>query len=160
MRLAHCTRSVAGQSELPGEGPAEAVCSCLNLAKTYNSQGHWISPPARIATVSRRVFGRSVAQRGRRVEKLKGEVVSVRDAGDLVTDISVAALVAVPRDEQVCIRCDGHATSGIFPVDHDQPEMTFIAVEGESGFLELALVGDSANRFLGIKLGASVSLEW
>ena len=88
------------------------------------------------------------------MEKLKGEVVSVRDAGDLVTDISVAALVAVPRDEQVCIRC------GIFPADHDQPEMTFIAVEGESGFLELALVGDSANRFLGIKLGASVSLEW
>ena len=94
------------------------------------------------------------------MEKLKGEVVSITDAGDLVTDISVTDLVAVPHDEQVCIRCDGHATSGIFLADHDQPEMTFIAVEGESGFLELALVGDDASRFLGIKLGANVSLEW
>ncbi len=139
---------------------SKADCSCLNRTKTYNSQGHWISPTARIATFSRSVFGRSVAQRGRRVEKLKGEVVTVTAAGDLVTDISVADLVAVPHDDQVCIRCDGHATSGIFPVDHDQPEMTFIAVEGESGFLELALVGDNASRFLGTKLGASVSLEW
>ena len=92
--------------------------------------------------------------------KLQGEVVSITDAGDLVTDISVAALVAVPHDERVSIRCDGHATSGIFPVDHGQPEMTFIAVEGESGFLELALVGDNASRFLGIILGANVSLDW
>ena len=92
--------------------------------------------------------------------KLKGEVVSVTDAGDLVTDISVADLAAVPHDEQVSVKCDGHATSGIFTAEHAQPEMTFIAVEGASGFLELSLVGDDASRFLGIKQGASVSLEW
>ena len=84
--------------------------------------------------------------------KLTGEVVSVTAVGDLVTDISVADLVSVPHDEQVTIRCDGHATSGIFPADHDQPAMTFIAVEGESGFLELALVGDDASRFLNQQL--------
>ncbi len=89
-----------------------------------------------------------------------GEVVSITDAGDLVTDISVTDLVAVPHDEQVFIRCDGHAKSGIFPPDHDQPEMTFIAVEGESGVFELALVGEIDSRVLGINLGASVSLEW
>ena len=92
--------------------------------------------------------------------KLTGQVVSVTDSGALVTDIPVATLQAVPRDDQVSVRCEGHATSGIFPDDHGQPEMTFIALEGTSGFLELALVGDDASRFLGIKPGASVALDW
>ena len=91
---------------------------------------------------------------------LEGQVVSVTEEGDLVTDIAVSALAATPRDEQVTIHCDGHVTSGIYPAQHDQPEMTFIAIEGTSGFLELALVGDNASRFLGIKPGANVLLKW
>ena len=63
---------------------------------------------------------------------LQGQVVSVTESGDLVTDIPIADLAATPRDEQVNIRCDGHVTSGIFPADHGQPEMTFVAVEGKS----------------------------
>ena len=92
--------------------------------------------------------------------KLKGEVVSVSDGGDLVTDISLSDLGQAPRDEQLSIRCEGHVTSGIYPAEHGQPEMTFVAYEGASGFLELSLVGDDASRFLGIKPGAAITLSW
>jgi S-adenosylmethionine hydrolase len=94
------------------------------------------------------------------VAKLQGQVVSVTDAGDLVTDIAVADLRSTPRNDRVSIRCEGHVTSGIFPTEHEQPSMTFVALEGASGFLELSLVGDDASRFLGIRPGADVSLVW
>ena len=92
--------------------------------------------------------------------KITGNVVSVAASGDLVTDIKVSDLDSVPRDERVRVKCDGHVTAGIFPPDHDQPEMTFVAVEGKSGFVELALVGDDASRFLGIQSGCEVILSW
>ena len=92
--------------------------------------------------------------------KLTGTVVAVTRAGDVVTDIAVAALESVPRDDRLRVSCEGHVTLGIYPTDHGQPEMTFVASEGASGFLELSLVGDDASRFLGIKPGAVVQLSW
>lgn len=92
--------------------------------------------------------------------KLTGKVVSVNDHGDLVTDIPVSDLLLAPTDESITIRCDGHATTCLFPAEHGQPEMTFIALQGRSGFLELSLVGESATKFLGIHPGADVSVRW
>lgn len=92
--------------------------------------------------------------------KVKGQVVSVSEAGDLVTDIPVGELTAAPRDESVHIKCEGHMTRGIFPTDHKQPDMTFVAIEGTHGFLELLLVGDDASKFLGIKSGHQVQVHW
>ena len=92
--------------------------------------------------------------------KLTGQVVSVSESGDCVTDIEVSGLTDVPRDQGVSIKCEGHMTAGIFPLEHGQPEMTFIALEGGSGCVELSLVGDDASRFLGIKVGSSVVLSW
>lgn len=92
--------------------------------------------------------------------KLQGEIVSVTDAGDLVTDISVDKLDGAPTDERVSIHCGGHVTSCIFPADHDEPEMTFVAVQGKSGCVELSLVGDNASQFLGIRPGAAVTIKW
>lgn len=92
--------------------------------------------------------------------KITGHVVSVSDSGDLITDIEVSDLENVPRDERVRIQCEGHTTLGIFPTDHAQPEMTFVAFEGESGCIRLSLVGDDASRFLGIKSGSVVELKW
>ena len=94
------------------------------------------------------------------VAKITGQVVSVSDAGDLITDIKVADLGAVPRDESVRIKCEGHLTIDIFPTEHGQPEMTFIALEGKSGCLELSLVGDDASRFLSISVGSTVAIAW
>ena len=92
--------------------------------------------------------------------EITGQVVSVSDSGDLVTDIRVGQLEDVPRDNSVSVKCEGHVTAGIFPTEHNQPEMTFVAFEGQSGFVELSLVGDNASHYLGIKSGSKISLSW
>ncbi len=92
--------------------------------------------------------------------KLQGKVASVTPAGDAVTDISVAALTEIDNRDEVRITCAEHVTLGVFPEDHQQPEMTFIAVMAANGFLELRLVGDSLNAFLGISVGDDVKLQW
>ena len=94
------------------------------------------------------------------VEKLHGEVVSIRENGDLVTSITAAELHAAPRDERVTISCDGHKTAGIYSNDHDQPVMTLIAMLGTDECLEICLVGESATSFLGVHVGAAVTVEW
>ncbi len=92
--------------------------------------------------------------------KLQGEVVSVRESGDIVSSITREQLSNAPTDESVTIKCDGHKTVGIFPADHNEPEMTFLAILGSDGHLELVLVGDSAYKFLGIREGAAVTVKW
>lgn len=92
--------------------------------------------------------------------KLQGKVVSITPGGDAVTDISVDSLTAIENREEVRITCAEHVTLGVFPEDHRQPEMTFIAVMAANGFLELRLVGDSLNAFLGISVGDGVKLQW
>lgn len=91
---------------------------------------------------------------------VKGEVVSVAESGDLLTDVTVEQLADAPRDESVSVRCDGHATVGIYPHDHDQPEFTFLAVLNTDDQLCLSLVGESASKFLGIKPGSAVTVSW
>ena len=92
--------------------------------------------------------------------KIKGAVVSITDAGNLVTDITAAQLKDAPTDERVSIACDGHETNGIFETDHGQPESTFLAVVGSGGHLELEIVGLSASAMLGIRVGAEVVVSW
>ena len=92
--------------------------------------------------------------------KLNGQVVSVTESGDVVTDIKVTDLESVSRNERVSVHCEGHVTSGIYPTDHGQPEMTFVAFEGASGFIEMSLVGDNASHFLGLKPGSVVTVRW
>ncbi len=92
--------------------------------------------------------------------KILGKVVTISDGGAAVTDIDVGQLENVPTDDQVSIHCEGHVTSCIFPLEHGQPEMTFLAFRGKSGFLELTLVGDSVAAFLGIRPGSKVALKW
>jgi S-adenosylmethionine hydrolase len=92
--------------------------------------------------------------------KIQGSVVSVSSSGDLVTDIAAEQLDGAPRDESVTIACGGHHTSCIFPADHGEPEMTFLALLNDSGQLQLSLVGESASAFLGIKPGDEVTVRW
>lgn len=92
--------------------------------------------------------------------KIQGKVTSLNPRGHAVTDIPVESLSAAPTDERVSIHCDGHVTACIFPADHQQPEMTFLALKGESGFLELTLVGDDIAAFLGIRPGCDVTVRW
>ena len=92
--------------------------------------------------------------------KIEGTVVSVSECGNLVTDIPCAALANAPRDGSVTIRCDEHETVGLFTSSHNEPEMSFLALLAESGFLELTIVGDSAKMMLGIRPGERVSVQW
>ena len=92
--------------------------------------------------------------------KIAGTVVSATEAGSLVTDIPHDRLSAAPRGEEVTIACDEHETIGLFAPDHGQPDFTFLAVLGPSGFLELHIVGDSAKAMLGIRTGERVTVKW
>ena len=92
--------------------------------------------------------------------KIEGTVIAIDEHGNLVTDITAEELAGAPTDEQVSIVCDEHGTLGIHRADHDQPEMTFIAMMGDGGDLQLTIVGDSAHMMLGVKVGEKVVVKW
>ena len=91
---------------------------------------------------------------------IEGSVVSIAENGNLVSDISADRLKGIPSDASITVLCDEHETTGIFEQDHDQPESTFIAVVGQSGSLELEIVGLEANLMLGIQVGEKVVVRW
>ncbi|MBA2116442.1 SAM hydroxide adenosyltransferase [Bremerella alba] len=92
--------------------------------------------------------------------RIFGKVVSISETGDAITDLAHGQLADIPQSDQTSIECGGHTTLGIFPLDHDQPEMTYVAVLGSSGCLELSLIGDSAAKFLGLKVNDEVTIKW
>ena len=93
-------------------------------------------------------------------EQVVGTVITTDKVGNLLTDITAEQLQHAPNDERVTIACGGHQTYGIFPRDHNQPEMTLLAMFGAGDHLELILVGESAHKFLGIDVGEQVLVKW
>ena len=92
--------------------------------------------------------------------KVEGTVASVTSEGGLITDISIESLAAAPRDENVKIVFGGHETFGLYPSDHDLPDANMVAMIGDSGFVEIEIVGVSLSAMLGIRAGESVSVTW
>jgi S-adenosylmethionine hydrolase len=92
--------------------------------------------------------------------KIQGRVSSVDSFGNLITDITSEMLRDAPTGEDTRVACDEHETLGIFRTYADQPPMTLVALIGSSGFLELAIVGDSAAAMLGISSGTPVTVSW
>ena len=92
--------------------------------------------------------------------KVEGKVVAYSDAGNLVTDISIARLKDLPAGHVVTVTCDEHQTIGVYPADHKEEPFTLMAVLGQSGFLELTIVGESAKAMLGVRLGEKVVVKW
>ena len=90
-----------------------------------------------------------IARRSNVPRRIEGSVTSVSESGNLVTDITADQLTETPTGESTVVRCDEHVTNGIFPADHDQPDFTLIALIGDSGCLELVIVGDSASNGAG-----------
>lgn len=93
-------------------------------------------------------------------QRVEGEVIEADSFGNLITNITEAMLEGCPRDESVVVKCDGHETLGIWRTYSDQPPMTFVALVGSSGELELAIVNDNAKIMLGVGVGAKVAVEW
>jgi S-adenosylmethionine hydrolase len=92
--------------------------------------------------------------------KIEGTVVAYGESGNLVTDIPHNRLAAVPSGNGVTITCDEHHTIGIYPADHPEQPLTLLAILGNSGFLELTIVGDSAKAMLSVPLGEKVIVKW
>lgn len=87
-------------------------------------------------------------------------MVAITAEGDLVTSIASDQLKSAPRDPSVLISCGDHETVGIFPPDHQEAPMTFLAILKEGGPLTLVIVGDSAKMMLGIAVGEQVTVKW
>jgi S-adenosylmethionine hydrolase len=92
--------------------------------------------------------------------KIEGTVVAYGPTGNLVTDISNDRLRGVPSGDNVKIICDEHETIGIYPANHREDACTLMAILGTSGFLELTIVGDSAQLMLGVRLNEKVVVKW
>ncbi len=92
--------------------------------------------------------------------KLTGKVVEIDTAGNLVTDVSVEKLSGAPHDSSLRIVVDEHETFGLFPLAHNQPAMTLVAVADNIGSVKIILVEDSASAMLGIRVGAPVEVHW
>ncbi len=92
-------------------------------------------------------------------ERIAGTVASTGESGNLITDIPVEKLEAAPRDESITIKFGGHETYGLFPADHSEPDATMVATLGESGFVEIEIVGIPLAEMLGIRPGETVLIS-
>ena len=92
--------------------------------------------------------------------KIEGKIASYGPTGNLVTDISHDRLQSVPRTDGVKVTCDEHETIGIYAADHKEEPFTLMAILGNSGCLELTIVGESAQAMLGVSLGEKVVVKW
>lgn len=80
--------------------------------------------------------------------------------GNLVTDIPAEKLAGAPRDASLRIVVDEHETFGLYPLQHNQPSMTLVAIADEAGPIRILLVDDSASAMLGVRVGAPVTVQW
>lgn len=92
--------------------------------------------------------------------KIEGTVVAYGPTGNLVSDIASDRLKGVPSGDGVKIICDEHETVGIYPASHQEDACTLMAILGTSGFLELTIVGDSAQMMLGVRLNEKIVVKW
>jgi S-adenosylmethionine hydrolase len=91
---------------------------------------------------------------------LEGKVVEIDATGNLVTDITADRLNGAPRDASLRIVVDEHETFGLYPLQHNQPSMTLVAIADEFGPIRILLVDDSASAMLGIRVGTPVTVQW
>ncbi len=92
--------------------------------------------------------------------KIDGIVASCDSAGNLVTDIPNDSVAGLVGDDGVSVKFEAHETFGIFAADHGEPDATMVASLGESGFVQIEIVGISLSDMLGIREGAKVSVAW
>ena len=91
---------------------------------------------------------------------IKGQVASINEAGGLISDIPNDLVQDAPQDESVCVKFGGHETVGIHPSEHGQPDSTMVAVRGDSGFVEIEIVGIPLAPMLGIQVGEKIEIRW
>jgi S-adenosyl-L-methionine hydrolase (adenosine-forming) len=95
-----------------------------------------------------------------RAERLDGAVIEIDSFGNLITNLTADMLVGHPTDRRACVVCNIYETWGVYSSYAEQPRGTLVALIGSGGRLELALVGDSAAKRLGVGVGSPVTLAW
>ncbi len=92
--------------------------------------------------------------------QIEGLVASCDSAGNLITDIPNDSVAGIVGDENVSVKFGDHETFGIFATDHGEPDATLVASLGNSGFVQIEIVGISLSDMLGIKPGVQVNIAW
>ncbi len=93
-------------------------------------------------------------------QRISGRVTRINQRGDLVSDIANAQVSSLVGAANVEVRFGEHFTQGIFPLDHGEPESTLIAVLGDSGYLEIGIVGVNVHEMLGVDVGQTIEVTW
>lgn len=93
-------------------------------------------------------------------DRIAGAVVEIDSFGNLITNLTAEMFAGRPTDRRACVVCNIYETWGVYSTYAGHPSGTLVAVIGSGGRLELALVGDSAARRLGIGIGSPVTLAW
>jgi S-adenosylmethionine hydrolase len=93
-------------------------------------------------------------------EAIEGEVLDVDSFGNLITNVDAALLARVPPGRSVRVRLGEHEVTGITRTYGDGPDAAPVALIGSTGRLELAVVGGSAARTFGARVGDPVTVRW
>ena len=92
--------------------------------------------------------------------QIEGVVATCDSDGNLITDIPNDSVAGLVGDENVSVKFGDHETFGVFPTAHGEPDATLVASLGESGCVQIELVGISLSDMLGIKSGVQVVIAW
>ncbi len=93
-------------------------------------------------------------------DKIRGEVMAIDSFGNLITNILHAHLAGKPDDSRACIACGIYETFGIYQSYGGHDPGMLVALLGDSGRLELAVVGDNAAERTGVSIGTAVTVAW
>jgi S-adenosylmethionine hydrolase len=93
-------------------------------------------------------------------DRIDGVVLEIDSFGNLITNITADMLGGRPTDQRACVVCSIYETYGIYGAYAQLPGGSFIALVDSSERLELAIVGSSAARRLGITVGTPVTVAW
>lgn len=92
--------------------------------------------------------------------RIHGIVRSIDTFGNLITNIHHRLFDGRATDSTVCVIVDIYETYGLYRAYADLPEGALIALVGSNGCMELAVVGDSAAKRLGVEAGQAVTVAW
>jgi S-adenosylmethionine hydrolase len=102
---------------------------------------------------------RNISEYPTLANSIEGSVEKIGESGNLITNIAIDQVADLPPDDSVTVTFGGHETHGVHPTEHEQPMGTLVASRGESGFLEIEIVGISIAEMLGIKVGEAVIVQ-
>jgi S-adenosylmethionine hydrolase len=93
---------------------------------------------------------------------IRGSVIYVDSYGNLVTNISMDLLRENAKDRsfEIVLRNSKYAVTSISEGYNLVPEGDLVAVNNESGFIELAIRNGSAEQLLGMRFGDLVRVEF